>query len=42
MFTWAIFRTAYLMKMVGTKNKFRVAFALILNHFFERDLASLS
>lgn len=33
-------RTAYLFKMVGAKNKLRIAFRLALNRLFERDLST--
>lgn len=36
---WATYRLAYLLKLVGTKNKLRAATSLALNHVFERDLA---
>lgn len=35
---WWIYRAAYLLKLVGAKNKIRVLVALALNHLFERDL----
>lgn len=36
---WAVYRTAYLLKLVGTENKFRAATTLLLNRLFERDLS---
>jgi len=36
---WWIYRLAYLLKLVGTKNKVRVALALALNQVFERDIS---
>lgn len=35
---WAIYRAAYLSKLVGAKNKIRAGVTLLLNRFFERDL----
>lgn len=35
---WAIYRAAYLLKLVGAKNKIRAGVTLLLNHAFERDL----
>ncbi len=35
---WAVYRTAYLMKLVGMKNKLRAVTTLALNHVFETDL----
>lgn len=35
---WTIYRTAYLLKLVGTKNKVRAGVTLLLNRLFERDL----
>lgn len=35
---WWLYRAAYLLKLVGAKNKFRVATTLALNRFFGRDL----
>ncbi|MBI3983313.1 MAG: FAD-dependent oxidoreductase [Gemmatimonadetes bacterium] len=35
---WWLYRMAYLLKLVGTKNKIRVASTLALNQFFGRDL----
>lgn len=35
---WSIYRAAYLLKLVGTKNKIRVASTLALNRLFGRDL----
>lgn len=37
---WWIYRTTYLLKLVGTKNKLRVAFTLGLNRWFEPDIGS--
>lgn len=36
---WAIYRLAYLLKVVGTRNKLRVATSLALNRFFEPDIS---
>ena len=36
---WWIYRMAYLLKLVGTKNKIRVLVTLILNRIFEPDLS---
>ncbi|MFQ5703177.1 MAG: NAD(P)/FAD-dependent oxidoreductase [Gemmatimonadales bacterium] len=36
---WWIYRLAYLLKLVGTKNKIRVLVTLILNRIFEPDLS---
>jgi NADH dehydrogenase len=38
---WWIYRAAYLLKLVGTKNKMRVLLTLILNRLFEPDIAGL-
>lgn len=38
---WAIYRGAYLLKMVGLENKLRAAVTLALNRMFERDLSVL-
>lgn len=38
---WAIYRTAYLMKLVGLKNKIRAVVTLALNRVFEPDLGTL-
>lgn len=35
---WAIYRSAYLLKLVGAKNKIRAGITLLLDRFFERDL----
>lgn len=35
---WAIYRAAYLLKLVGAKNKVRAGVTLALNRIFERDL----
>jgi NADH:quinone reductase (non-electrogenic) len=35
---WWLYRTAYLLKLVGAKNKVRVATTLALNRLFGRDL----
>ncbi len=35
---WWLYRSAYLLKLVGAKNKFRVASTLLLNRVFGRDL----
>jgi NADH dehydrogenase len=35
---WWVYRVAYLLKLVGAKNKVRVATTLALNHLFGRDL----
>lgn len=37
---WWIYRTTYLLKLVGTKNKLRVAFTLALDRFFEPDISA--
>ena len=37
---WWIYRTAYLLKLVGTKNKIRVVVTLALNRVFDPDIAS--
>lgn len=37
---WWIYRSAYLMKLVGTKNKLQVGFTLALNRWFEPDIGS--
>ncbi|MEN8144262.1 MAG: NAD(P)/FAD-dependent oxidoreductase [Gemmatimonadota bacterium] len=37
---WWIYRSAYLLKLLGLKNKLRVLFTLALNQIFERDLSS--
>jgi len=39
---WWIYRTAYLLKMVGLRNKAHVASTLILNKAFGRDLSALA
>lgn len=36
---WLLYRTSYLLKMVGGKNKVRAGLSLLLNRVFERDLA---
>lgn len=36
---WALYRTTYLLKVVGLQNKVRTALTLLLNRIFERDLA---
>jgi len=36
---WFLYRTSYLLKMVGGKNKVRAGLSLLLNRVFERDLA---
>jgi len=36
---WAIYRTAYLLKLVGLQNKVRAGMTLLLNRIFERDLS---
>lgn len=36
---WWIYRAAYLLKLVGTKNKVRVLLTLALNHIFEPDIS---
>lgn len=38
---WMMYRSAYLMKLVGTRNKVRVALTLMLNQVFERDVATV-
>jgi NADH dehydrogenase len=38
---WLIYRTAYVLKMVGLRNKMHVAFTLALNRIFERDLSTV-
>lgn len=35
---WWLYRAAYLLKLVGTKNKVRVAVTLLLNRIFEPDV----
>jgi len=35
---WLMYRTTYLMKLVGMKNKLRAVTTLVLNHVFETDL----
>jgi NADH dehydrogenase len=35
---WFVYRTTYLMKLVGMKNKLRAMTTLALNHVFEADL----
>jgi NADH dehydrogenase len=35
---WWLYRSAYLLKLVGAKNKIRVASTLVLNRLFGRDL----
>ncbi|NIM49214.1 MAG: hypothetical protein GTN62_04640 [Gemmatimonadales bacterium] len=35
---WWIYRTVYLLRLVGTKNKVRVLTTLILNRLFEPDV----
>lgn len=37
---WWIYRTAYLLKLVGTQNKIRVMVTLLLNKLFERDITA--
>ncbi len=39
---WAIYRTAYLLKLVGARNKLRAATTLALNRVFERDLSRVA
>lgn len=39
---WALYRTTYLLKVVGLQNKIRTALTLLLNRIFERDLACVS
>lgn len=36
---WLLYRSSYLLKMVGGKNKVRAGLSLLLNRVFERDLA---
>jgi NADH dehydrogenase len=36
---WMLYRGAYLLKLVGAKNKLRAAMSLLLNRVFERDLS---
>ena len=36
---WMIYRGAYLLKLVGSKNKLRAGVTLLLNRIFERDLS---
>ncbi len=36
---WMIYRGAYLLKLVGPKNKLRAGMTLLLNRVFERDLS---
>jgi len=38
---WMLYRTAYLLKLVGAKNKLRAAMTLLLNRVFERDLSAV-
>jgi NADH dehydrogenase len=38
---WLIYRTAYILKMVGLRNKLQVAFTLAMNRIFERDLTTV-
>ncbi|MCZ6824826.1 MAG: hypothetical protein O7E50_03995, partial [Gemmatimonadetes bacterium] len=38
---WLINRTAYILKMVGLRNKLQVAFTLAMNRIFERDLTTV-
>ena len=35
---WFLYRTTYLMKLVGAKNKVRAVVSLLLSHFFEPDI----
>ena len=37
---WWIYRTAYLLKLVGFKNKIRVLLTLVLNRLFEPDIGT--
>ncbi len=37
---WWLYRSAYLFKLVGLKNKIRLVITLVLNLFFERDISS--
>jgi NADH dehydrogenase FAD-containing subunit len=37
---WWIYRAAYLLKLVGAKNKVRVLTTLALNRVFERDISA--
>jgi NADH dehydrogenase len=37
---WWIYRAAYLLKLVGAKNKIRVLLTLALNHVFEPDITA--
>jgi NADH dehydrogenase len=37
---WWMYRMAYLLKLIGLKNKVRVVMTLLLNKIFERDLAA--
>lgn len=37
---WILYRAAYLFKMIGLKNKIRIAFTLALNRLFERDITT--
>ncbi len=39
---WMLYRGAYLLKLVGTKNKLRTGVTLLLNRIFERDLSLVS
>jgi len=36
---WMMYRGAYLLKLVGTKNKLQAGVTLLLNRLFERDLS---
>jgi len=36
---WMMYRGAYLLKLVGTKNKLQAGMTLLLNRIFERDLS---
>ncbi len=39
---WLFYRTAYLLKLVGLKNKARVVVSLLFNRLFDRDIAASS
>ncbi len=37
---WWIYRTTYVLKLVGLQNKIRVVVTLLLNALFERDITA--
>jgi NADH dehydrogenase len=37
---WWIYRTTYVLKLVGLQNKIRVVVTLLLNTLFERDITA--